>query len=161
MKYLFLAVSSMLAIVAQMIAGNNFLLFNFLDLSIILIAYWAIERSRTQALFVGSLTGLLVDAALGWPIGYNGFGKTIAAFAIGVAARRFNVEGAPIRFAVVTCASCLSSATMFLLFEAFGRRPGRIFLGAALIQAITTGVAGAAMLSILEAYRRAHPHRAS
>jgi hypothetical protein len=60
MKYLFLAVSSFLAIVAQMIAGNNFFLFNFLDLSLILIAYWAIYRSRTEALFVGSLTGILL-----------------------------------------------------------------------------------------------------
>ena len=59
MKYLFLALSSILAIIAQMIAGKNFLIFNFLDLSLILVAYWAIYRSRTQALFVGSLTGLL------------------------------------------------------------------------------------------------------
>src|SRR5262245_18058966 len=98
MKYLFLAVSSMLAIVAQMIAGNNFLLFNFLDISLILIGYWAIYRSRMQALFVGSLTGLLLDAALGWPLGFNGFGKTLAAFAIGAAAKRFNLEGGVARF---------------------------------------------------------------
>ena len=47
MKYLFLALSSFLAIVAQMIVGNNFFLFNFLDLSLILVSYWAIYRSRT------------------------------------------------------------------------------------------------------------------
>src|SRR5262249_19278256 len=123
MKYLFLAVFSMLAIVAQMIAGNGFLLFNLVDLSMILIAYWAIERSRTQALFVGSITGVLLDAALGWPIGYHGFGKTIGAFVVGVAARRFNVEGAPIRFAVITVASCLSSGSVFLLFQLLGRHP--------------------------------------
>ncbi len=69
MKYFFLAVTSFLAIVAQMIAGNNFILFNFLDLSLLLIAYWATYRSRTQALFVGSLTGLLMDAVYGWPLG--------------------------------------------------------------------------------------------
>jgi rod shape-determining protein MreD len=154
MKYLFLAVSSMLAIVAQMIAGNGFLLFNLLDLSMILIAYWAIERSRTQALFVGSLTGVLLDAALGWPIGYHGFGKTVGAFVVGVAARRFNVEGAPIRFAVITVASCLSSGSVFLLFELLGRRPGRVFLSASLVQALITGALGAALLSLLDAYRR-------
>jgi len=65
MKYIFLALSSFLAIIAQMIAGENFFLFNFLDLSLLLAAYWAIYRSRMQALFVGSLTGILLDAALG------------------------------------------------------------------------------------------------
>ena len=84
MKYLFLAVSSFLAIIAQMIAGNSFFLFNFLDLSLILIAYWSLYRDRTQALFVGSFTGLLLDAVLGWPLGYNGFSKTLAAFLAGI-----------------------------------------------------------------------------
>ena len=101
MKYLFLALSTMLAIVAQMIAGNNFLLFNFFDLSLVLIAYWALYRSRVQALFVGSLSGLLMDAALGWPLGYNGFGRTVAAFAIGAAARHFNLDGAPVRSCIM------------------------------------------------------------
>src|SRR5437867_6562002 len=94
MKYLILATSSFLAIVAQMFAGNNFSLFNFLDLALVLTAYWALYHNRIQALFVGSLTGLLLDAALGWPLGYNGFGRTLAAYLIATAAKRFNVEGA-------------------------------------------------------------------
>src|SRR5512135_2846168 len=101
MKYLFLAISSMLAIVAQMIAGNSFFLFNFLDIPLILIAYWAIYRSRVQALFVGSLAGILLDAVLGWPLGFNGFGKTLAAFLMGQTAKHFNVEDGWIRFTLL------------------------------------------------------------
>ena len=101
MKYLFLAISSFLAIVAQMIAGNNFFLFNFLDLSLILIAYWAVYRSRVQALFVGSLSGLMLDAVMGLPLGFNGFGKTLAACLIGQVAKRINVEAAWIRFLLI------------------------------------------------------------
>ena len=53
MKYLFLAGSSFLAIMAQMIAGNNFYLFNFVDLSLILITYWAfIAAARRRCLSV-------------------------------------------------------------------------------------------------------------
>jgi len=76
MKYLLLALFSFLAVIAQMIAGNGFFLFNFLDLSLILVAFWAVYRNRTQALFVGSIAGLLQDAVLGWPLGYNGFGRS-------------------------------------------------------------------------------------
>ena len=150
MKYLFLATSSFLAIVAQMIAGKNFFLFNFLDLSLVLIAYWAMYRSAIQALFVGSLTGLLLDAALGWPLGYNGFGKTVAAFAIGFAARRFNLEGTVVRFAVIAGASALSSASVFALFQALERPVGALYLGASLIQALVTGTVGAITLALVD-----------
>src|SRR5512138_1837320 len=128
MKYVFLAASAFLAIVAQMIAGNNFFLFNFVDLSLILVAYWAIYRSRMQALFVGSVTGLLLDAAMGWPLGYNGFGKTIAAFAIGQCWKRFNTaEQLWVRFSVVAASSCLSSLSMYILFWFMQRSSSRIF----------------------------------
>jgi rod shape-determining protein MreD len=104
MKYVFLALSSFLAIIAQMIAGDNFFLYNFLDLSLILVAYWAIYRSRMQALFVGSLAGLLLDAAMGWPLGYNGFGKTLAA--VSAVLERFNTaEQLWVRFSIITTSS--------------------------------------------------------
>jgi len=159
MKYLFLAVSSFLAIVTQMIAGNNLFVFNFLDLSLILIAYWAMCRGRVQALFVGSVAGILMDAILGWPLGYNGFGKTLAAYFIGAAAKRFNLEGPVVRFAVITSSSCLSSLSVFILFGLLQRKSSAVFLGASLIQAVITGAVGTLVLSVLEAYSRTRFHR--
>jgi rod shape-determining protein MreD len=161
MKYLFLAFSSFLAIVAQMIAGSNFFLFNFLDLSLILIAYWAVYRSRVQALFVGSLTGVLLDAALGWPLGLNGFGKTLAAFLIGQVAKRFNVEAIWLRFALIASASAVSSLSVYLLFALLQRTSGSLFLGASVMQALITGAAGTVVFGIVDVYSRAHPNQAS
>ena len=160
MKYFFLAVTSFLAIVAQMIAGNNFFLFNFLDLSLLLIAYWATYRSRTQALFVGSLTGLLMDAVLGWPLGYNGFGKTLAAFVIGQAAKKFNVGETWIRYIIIASASCLSSFSTFVLFWIMQRSSGSIFLGAALMQALITAGVGVVAFAALDSYNQAQARRA-
>jgi len=155
MKYLFLALSSFLAIVAQMIAGNNFFLFNFLDLSLLLVAYWAIYRSRVQALFVGSLTGLLLDAALGWPLGYNGFGKTVAAFVIGQSWKRFNTAEQPwVRFSIIAASSCLSSLSMFVLFWLLQRSSSRVFLGASILQALITAGVGVIAFACLETYKR-------
>jgi len=161
MKYVFLTASSFLAIVAQMIAGNNFFLFNFLDLSLLLIAYWAIYRSATQALFVGSMTGLLMDAALGWPLGYNGFAKTLAAFAVGVAAKRFNLEGSVVRFVLIAGTSCLSSICIYLLSALLQRSLGLAYLSASLMQAMVTGLAGLLLLSLLDAYEQARANRTS
>jgi rod shape-determining protein MreD len=161
MKYVFLAVSSVLAIVAQMIAGKNFFLFNFFDLALVLVAYWALYRSRTQALFVGSAVGLLLDAALGWPLGYNGFGKTLAAFVIGAASRRFNLEGGAARFAVIAVASAISSLSVLALFAVLERQASAAFVAAAMTQSLVTGVAGTVMLSIVDAYDRSHSNRVS
>ena len=153
MKYLFLALSSFLAITAQMIAGNNFFIFNFLDLSLILIAYWAVYRSRTQALFVGSLTGLLLDAAMGWPLGYNGFGKTLAAFIIGQSWKRFNTRESWVQFAIIAVSSLASSVSMFALFRIMQRTASRIFLGASLVQALVTAFIAIVIFTLIKTYR--------
>jgi rod shape-determining protein MreD len=159
MKYVFLATSSFLAIVAQMIAGNNFSLLNFLDLSLVLTAYWALHHNRIQALFMGSLTGLLLDAALGWPLGYNGFGKTLAAYLIAAAVKRFNVEGTAVRFALIAASSIASSMSIFVLFSLLQRSSSAVFFGASLMQAIVTGAAGALVLSIVDGYHRTRANR--
>jgi len=161
MKYLFLAVSSFLAIVAQTIAGSNFFLFNFLDLSLILIAYWAIYRSRSQALFVGCITGIMLDAVLGWPLGYNGFGKTLAAFLIGQTSRRVNVGETWICFVLMASSSCLSSLSIFLLFWLLQRKAGAIFLGASVVQALITAGVGVLLFALLETYIQAQARKTS
>jgi rod shape-determining protein MreD len=161
MKYLFLAVSSFLAVIAQTIAGNSFFLFNFLDLSLLLVSYWAIYRSRMQALFVGSLSGLLLDAALGWPLGYNGFGKTLAAFIIGQCWKRFNTAEQPwVRFTVIAASSCLNSLSMFILFWLLQRSTSRIFLGASVLQALITAGVGIILFAILDTYKRIQTNKA-
>ena len=159
MKYFFLAGTSFLAIMAQMIAGNNFFLFNFVDLSLILITYWALYRSRTQALFVGSLTGILQDAVLGWPLGYNGFGKTLAAFVIAEATRRFALEGAWIRFILIASSSCISSLSMYALFFLLQRSSSSIILGASLIQALITASVGSLLFAALDTYNHVYTKR--
>ena len=160
MKYLFLALSSFLAITAQMIAGKNFFLFNFLDLSLILVAYWAIYRSRTQALFVGSLTGLLLDAAMGWPLGYNGFGRTLAAFIIGQSWKRFNTRETWVQFAIIAVSSLASSVSMLILFLIMQRTTGRIFLGASLVQALVTAFITIVLFTMLESYKHNQANKA-
>jgi rod shape-determining protein MreD len=160
MKYLFLAVSAFLAIVAQAIAGSNFFLFNFLDLSLILIAYWVLYRSRIQALFLGTLSGILLDALLGWPLGYNGFGRTLAAFAMGQAARKFNVEETWIRFVLIAVSSCLSSVSVYFLFALLQRTSSVVFLGASFLQALFTAAVGCILLLLLDTYGPAQPRKA-
>ncbi len=161
MKYLFLAISSFLAIVAQTIAGSNFFLFNFVDLSLILIAYWASYRSRSQALFVGSITGILLDSVLGWPLGYNGFGKTLAAFVIGQTAKHVNTEESWIRFVLIASSSCLSSLSISVLFWLLQHKSSGIFLGASIMQALITAGVGVLLFAVVDTYNQGPARRVS
>lgn len=160
MKYLFLALSSFLATVAQMIAGDSFFIFNFLDLSLILVAYWAVYRSRTQALFVGSLTGLLLDAAMGWPLGYNGFGRTLAAFIIGQSWKRFNTRESWVQFTILTVSSLANSLSIFVLSSIMQRTTGSIFLGASLVQALVTAFITVIAFTVMGTYKHNQANKA-
>ena len=161
MKYLFLATSAMLAIIAQMIAGNSFFLFDFLDIPLILIGYWALYRNRVQALFVGSLTGILLDAVLGWPLGFNGFGKTLAAFVIGQTSKHFNIEEGWMRFTLLAGASFVSSLSVFLLLLLAERSASPVFLEASLAQAVITALAGVLVFAAHDSYQQAHTGKAN
>ena len=161
MKYLYLAISSFLAVAVQMIASDIFFLFNFLDISLILVAWCAIYRSRVQALFFGSFTGLLLDGALGWPLGYNGFGRTLAVFVIGQSWDHFNTAEQPMaRFLVLSAASFASSLSMLLLFWITQRAINRMFIGSAILQALITAGAALIFFVLLERYKRAHEGKA-
>ena len=161
MKYLFLAVSAFLAVAVQMVANDIFFMFSLLDISLILVAWCAIYRSRVQALFFGSFTGLLLDSALGWPLGYNGFGLTLAVFVIGQLWDRFNTAEQPVvRFLVLAAASLTNSLSMFLLFWIMQRTTSGIFIGSAVLRALITAGAGFLFFIVLEHYKRTNTHKA-
>jgi len=161
MNYLFLAISSFLAVAVQMIANDIFFVFSFLDISLIMVAWCAIYRSRVQALFFGSFTGLLLDAALGWPLGYNGFGLTLAVFVIGQSWDRFNTAEQPVvRFLILAAASLANSLSMFLLLWIMQRTTSRIFIGSAILQALITAGAGLIFFVFLERYKRTQARKA-
>jgi rod shape-determining protein MreD len=161
MKYLYLAVSSFLAVAVQMIASDIFFVFGFLNISLILVAWWAVYNSRVQALFLASFTGLLIDYALGWPLGYNGFGLTLAVFVIGQSWDRFNTGEQPaVRFLILAAASLASSLSMFLIFWITQRTISSAFLGNAFLQALVTAGVGLIFFIVLERHKRMQAHKA-
>ena len=161
MKFLFLAVLSFLAVALQLIASDIFFLFNFLNISLILVAWRAIYHSRVQALFFGSFTGIVLDYALGWPLGYNGFGLTLAVFIIGQLWDRFNTGEQPlVRFLILVVSSLASSLSIFLLFWITQRATSRVFLGSAVLQALITAGAGLIFFVVLERYKSTQTDKA-
>jgi len=138
-----------------MIASDNYPVFGYLDISLVLVAWWAVYYSRVQALFLGSFIGLILDYALGWPLGYNGFGRTLAAFIIGQTWNRFNTAEQPaVRFLIFATASLTSSASMLILFWITQRNTSRVFTGSAFLQALITAGAGLLFFFVLEKHKQ-------
>ena len=154
MMYLLILLMSFLAIVVQMVAADHFFLLSSIDLPLILTAFWAAYRNRTQALFVGALTGLLLDAAMGWPLGYNGFGRTLAAFVFGQSWKRFNTREVWVQFLILAVSSCTSSLSILILCWIMQREVGRAFPAGSIVQAIVTAFFTVVLFALLKKYAR-------
>src|SRR5499426_4285461 len=64
----------------------------YIDFPLMVVVYIALQRDAWQALLVGTLAGIIVDASSGGLIGSGGFSKTLTAYIIYFAATRVNLE---------------------------------------------------------------------
>jgi len=84
----------------------------YLDLMLVVVAYFAIRRSQRSAMLVGCAGGLLHDAWFQAGVfGMGGFKKTLVAWVVGGLASRLDLNHAPGR---VTVGVVLSISDQFL-----------------------------------------------
>ena len=88
---------------------------SYIDFPLVVVVYIALQRDAWQALLVGTLAGLIVDAASGGLIGAGGFSKTLTAYVIYFAATRVNLENPLLRIPVLAAATVLDAAVYVLL----------------------------------------------
>ena len=55
---------------------------SYIDFPLMVVVYIALQRHAWQALIVGTIAGLAVDAASGGLVGAGGFSKTLTAYLI-------------------------------------------------------------------------------
>ena len=65
---------------------------SYIDFPLVVVVYIALQRDAWQALVVGTLAGLVVDAASGGLVGAGGFSKTLTAYIIYFAATRVLIQ---------------------------------------------------------------------
>src|SRR6267378_1463466 len=82
-----------LAIILQLSLRAVWPPLSYVDFPLVVVVYIALQRDAWQALLVGTMAGLIVDAASGGLIGAGGFSKTLTAYVIGcwVIRRRFRL----------------------------------------------------------------------
>jgi rod shape-determining protein MreD len=123
MPKLKIAVILAISIVLQLSLREVWWPLSYIDFPLIVVVYVALQRDAWQALLIGTLAGVIVDAASRGLIGAGGFSKTLTAFVIYFAATRVNLENPLVRIPVLASATLLDSAIYVFWHRLLGSPP--------------------------------------
>ena len=151
MSQLKIAVVLLVSILLQLLLREVWGPFSYIDFPLVVVVYIALQRDAWKALVVGTLAGLIVDAASGGLIGAGGFSKTLTAYIIYFAATRVNLENPLLRIPVLAAASLLDSAIYVFWHRVLGYAPSAPFVQTMSYRLIATTVAGTVALYVLDA----------
>jgi rod shape-determining protein MreD len=151
MSQLKIAVVLLISIVLQLSLREVWRPLSFIDFPLVIVVYIALQRDAWKALLVGTLAGLIVDAASGGLVGAGGFAKTLTAYIIYFAATRVNLENPLLRIPVLAAGSVLDSAIYVFWHRVLGYPPVVPFVQTMSYKLIATTVAGTVVMYLLDA----------
>jgi rod shape-determining protein MreD len=126
----------------------------FLDLTLILVVYFALQREPLQALIVAAVAGLATDLISGPPalLGAGGFSKVIAAYAVYYVASRVMLDTTLLRIPVLLGASLVDNLVYVGMHRLLGQTPPVPFVQSLAYKVIATTVAGTILLYMYDSY---------
>jgi rod shape-determining protein MreD len=151
MSQLKIVVVLLISILLQLSLREVWGKFSYIDFPLVVVVYIALQRDAWQALLVGTLAGLIVDAASGGLVGAGGFSKTLTAYIIYFAATRVNLENPLLRIPVLAAASLLDSAIYVFWHRVLGYPPVAPLMQTMSYKLIATTVVGTLALYLLDA----------
>jgi rod shape-determining protein MreD len=135
----------------------------YLDLTLILVIYFALQREPLQALIVAAVAGLATDLISGPPalLGAGGFSKVIAAYAVYYVASRVMLDTTLLRIPVLLGASLVDNFVYVGMHRLLGQTPPVPFVQSLSYKVIATTVAGTILLYVYDSYfsAKARQHR--
>ena len=150
MPQLKIAVALAVAIVLQLSLGGVWPPLSYIDFPLIVVVYIALQRHAWQALIVGTIAGLAIDAPSGGLIGAGGFSKTLTAYLIYFAATRVNLENTLLRIPVLAAATLIDSAIYFFWQRSLGYPPSVPFMQTISYNVIGTTIVGTFAFYLLD-----------
>lgn len=123
---------------------------SYIDFPLAVVVYVALQRDAWQALIVGTIAGLAVDASSGGLLGAGGFSKTLTAYLIYFAATRINLENALLRIPVLAAAAFIDASIYFFWQRSLGNPPSAPFVQTISYSLIGTTVVGTFALYLLD-----------
>lgn len=125
---------------------------SFVDIGLILVVYFALQREPVQALFVGAATGLASDALGGGLLGAGGFSKTLTAYAVYLVASRVMLDTTVLRIPVLAGATLIDNLVFVGMTRLLGQVPTQPFAQALSNKLIATTATGTILLFLYDTF---------
>lgn len=150
MRQLKVALVLAVAVILQSSLPATWHLAVYVDLPLVVVVYFALQRDALQALLVGAIAGLATDASSGGLLGAGSFSKTLVAYLVFSLSTRVMLDNPLVRIPVLAGASLVDDAVYVLLHRMLGQPPSFPFVEHALLKMIGTTVAGTVILYLLD-----------
>jgi rod shape-determining protein MreD len=126
----------------------------YVDLALILVVYFGLQREPLQALFVAAAAGLAMDFISGPParLGAGGFSKTVTAYCVFVVASRVMLDTTLLRIPVIAGASLVDNLVYVGMHKLLGQTPPMPFIQSLSYKMIATTITGTLLLYAYDAY---------
>jgi|ERR1051325_4852771 len=154
MRQLTIAVLLIVAVALQSALRAIWQPLAYVDLTLILVIYFALQREPLQALIVAALAGLTTDLISGPPalLGAGGFSKVLTAYAVYYVASRVMLDTTLLRIPVLAGASLIDNSVYVGMHKLLGQTPPVPFAQALSYKLIATTAAGTIILYLYDSY---------
>ena len=154
MRQLTIAVLLVTAIALQSALRGVWQPLGYVDLTLILVVYFALQREPLQALIVGAAAGLATDIISGRPalLGAGGFSKVLTAYAVYFVASRVMLDTTILRIPVLASASLIDNLVYVGMHRLLGQPPPMPFMQSLSYKLVATTIAGTILLYAYDSY---------
>lgn len=124
----------------------------YVDLTLILLVYFALQREPLNALFVAAAAGLALDALSGGLLGAGGFSKVLTAYAVYFVAQRVMLDTTLFRIPILVGASLIDNLVYVGMHRLLGQTPTMPFVPSLAYRLVATTIVGTFLLYLYDSY---------
>ena len=112
-----IALTIIIALSLQMMLPKFIAIFQYVDLPLIVTAYFALQRAPLLGMATGVVCGIGDDAIRGGILGVGGFSQTLIGYLVAMASVKLSLENPLARLAVVALASAANTFLFVGLYQ--------------------------------------------
>jgi rod shape-determining protein MreD len=124
----------------------------YVDLALIVVVYFALQREPLHALFIGAIAGLATDALSRGLLGAGGFSKVLTAYAVYFVASRVMLDTTVMRIPVLAAAALIDNLVYVGMNRLLGQASSLPFVKGLSYKLIATTIAGTILLHLYDSY---------
>jgi rod shape-determining protein MreD len=112
-----IALTIIVALLLQMLLPKRLAFFQYIDLTLIITVYFALQRAPLLGMAAGLVAGLGGDIVSGGILGVGGFSKTLISYLIAMTSIKLSMENPLARLAAVAVASATNTVLFVGLYQ--------------------------------------------